>query len=192
MRRFLGWCTAAGRPAVLDRPTVTAFVAGLLDQGAEASTARSRQLALRRFSAWLVEEGETGTDRLLGVRPPKIDVKVTQVLTDDEVRALVKACAGPEMWHRRDEALVRLMTERGMRAGEAVALTLGDVDLARGLVTIRRGKGGKARTVPVEPQTAKALDRYLRARRAHRLAGTDALWLGDRGKEFTYAALHKG
>jgi integrase/recombinase XerD len=36
-----------------------------------------------------------------------------------------------------------------------------------------------------------ALDRYLRARRSHRLAETPALWLGDRGKAFSYDALHK-
>lgn len=190
-RIFLRWCAAQARPAVLDRPTVTAFVAGLLAAGAEAATARSRQLALRRFSAWLAEEGEAGTDELLGVRPPKLDVKVVRSLTDDELRALIKACAGPDMWHRRDEALVRLMTETGARAGEVVALELADVDLPRGLVTIRRGKGGKGRTVPIGPQTAKAIDRYQRARRAHRLAGSAALWLGDRGKTFTYDGLHK-
>lgn len=191
VRAFLRWCAAADRPAALDRPTVTAFVAGLLDNGAEAATARSRQLSLRRFSAWLAEEGETDIDYLLGTRPPKLDVKVVPVLTDDEVRALIKACAGPDMWHRRDEALVRLMVETGMRAGEVISLTLPDVDLTRGLVTVRRGKGGKGRTVPIGPQTAKAIDRYLRGRRAHRLADTAALWLGDRGKTFTYDALHK-
>jgi integrase/recombinase XerD len=36
-----------------------------------------------------------------------------------------------------------------------------------------------------------SLDRYLRLRRSHRLAGRPALWLGDRGKGFTYDALHK-
>ena len=191
VRAFLRWCAAEGRSALLDRPTVTAFVAALLDAGAEAATARSRQLALKRFSAWLLGEGEVDTDELITVKPPKLDVKVTPVLTDGEVRALIKACAGPDMWHRRDEALVRLMVETGTRAGEVVALTVGDVDLARGLVTVRRGKGGKGRTVPIGPQTAKAIDRYLRARRTHRLADSDALWLGDRGKTFTYDGLHK-
>ena len=42
VRRFLTWCAAHDRPAVLDRPTVTAFVAGLLDTGAEPAAARAR------------------------------------------------------------------------------------------------------------------------------------------------------
>jgi site-specific recombinase XerD len=191
VRAFLRWCAAEQRPAVLDRPAVTGFVAGLLDAGAEPATARSRHLALRRFSAWLLDEGEQDTDELLTVKPPKIDAKVTPVLTDGQVRALIKACAGAEMRHRRDEALVRFMVETGARAGEVVAMGVGDIDLARGLAVLRRGKGGKGRTVPIGPQAAKAIDRYLRARRSHRLADTPALWLGDRGKAFSYDALHK-
>jgi len=45
--------------------------------------------------------------------------------------------------------------------------------------------------VPFGPATAQALDRYLRLRRAHRLSESPALWLGDRGKGFSYDALHK-
>lgn len=70
-------------------------------------------------------------------------------------------------------------------------MRLPDLKLATGTAIIRRGKGGKGRTVPFGPQTAKALDRYVRARRTHRLVGSDALWLGDRGTGFTYDALHK-
>jgi integrase/recombinase XerD len=42
VRRFLTWCSQSDRPALLDRPTVTAFVVDLLEAGAEPATARSR------------------------------------------------------------------------------------------------------------------------------------------------------
>lgn len=63
--RYLTWCEANGHPLVRDRATVNAFVADLLDAGAAPATARSPQLAVRRFSAWLAQEGE------LGGSPPK-------------------------------------------------------------------------------------------------------------------------
>ncbi len=186
---FLRWCAAEGLPAVLDRPTVNAWVAGLFDSGAQAATARSRQMAVRRFSAWLAEEGEIARDELLGLKPPKLDTKVVPRLTDDQCRALVAACSGKEFTDRRDDALVRLMLETAIRAGEVVDMTTSDVDVTAGSAVIRRGKGGKGRIVPFGPQTGRAIDRYLRLRRSHRLADSPALWLGGGGQRFSYHGL---
>ncbi len=184
---------------MLDRATVVAFTADLLDGGAAASTAASRQLAVRRFSAWLAEEGDIDTDPLHGLRAPKIDQSVVEPLSAEQLKALLKACGtgrgratSDDLRGQRDEALLRFMMETGCRAGEVVALAVADVDLAQGTAIVRRGKGGKGRVVPFGPQTADAISRYLRQSRArHRLAKGDALWLGDRGKAFSYDALHK-
>jgi site-specific recombinase XerD len=190
VRGFLRWCDQHGHFPALDRELVKGYVADLLDGGAEASTARARQLGVRRFSAWLEEEGEVDDDPLLGLKAPKLDTKVTESLTETELRRLIKACGGKEFRDRRDEAIIRLMAETGMRAGELTSLTVPDVDLVRGLATVRRGKGGKGRVAPFGDHTARAIDRYLRARRTHRLADTDTLWLGDRGKNLEYYGLH--
>lgn len=127
--------------AALDRPGVNVFVADLLEAGAEPATTPARQLALRRFSAWLVEEGETDADALIGVKAPKLHAKLVEPLTSEQLEALVAACAGREVRDRRDETLVRFVVETGARAGEVVALRVADVDLAAGTATVRRGKG---------------------------------------------------
>jgi site-specific recombinase XerD len=197
VRFYLEWCQTSGVEP-LSRSSLATWTAHLLDNGAAASTARSRQLGVRRFTTWLAEEGEIAADPFLGIKAPKLDERVIEPLTDDEIRAMLKACAPPKgadsrqmLWHRRDEALIRFMFETGTRAGEVVALQLDDVDLAAGAAIVRRGKGGKGRSVPFGPQTSLALDRYIRLRRGHRLADTPDLWLGDRGKGFSYDALHK-
>ena len=69
------------------------------------------------------------------------------------------------------------MAETGMRAGELLDLTVGDVDLVRGIAAVRRGKGGKGRLAPFAPQTGRAVDRYIRARRGHVRADFPELWL---------------
>ncbi|WP_376713478.1 tyrosine-type recombinase/integrase [Mycobacterium intracellulare] len=68
--------------------------------------------------------------------------------------------------------MVRLLAECGLRAGELLALTVDDVDLAAAMAIIRRGKDGKARIVPFGAVTARSLDRYLRLRRNHSAADT--------------------
>ncbi|MGW4533174.1 tyrosine-type recombinase/integrase [Nocardia sp. NPDC004340] len=187
---YLGWCAAEGHPPELDRHQVNAFVANLLTSGLEPATARARQLALRRFSVWLVEEDELDSDPLLGLKPPKLDEKVSPALTDDQIKGLLKACQGKDFRDRRDEAIIRLLLETAMRAGECANIDLTDMDIRHGLVTVQRGKGGKGGIVPFGLQTGRSSDRYIRARRTHRLADSPKLWLGERSKGFSYWALY--
>jgi integrase/recombinase XerD len=191
VRGFLAWCDLEGRPATLERATVDAYIAGLLKAGAEPATAKARQLALRLFAGWLVDEGELEADPLVGLKPPKLDQKLVPVLDDSQLRALVRACDGKGLADRRDEAIIRLMLETGIRAGECIALQVADVDVRGGLALARRGKGGKGRVVAFGPATARALDRYLRLRRQHPRTDNPALWLGEGGHGFTYDGLHR-
>jgi len=191
VKAFLRWCADTGTTPELTKANVQAFTAALLENGAEAATARTRHMALRRYAAWLAAEGEIDHNPLQDVQPPKLDSKVTEALSDDQLKRLIKACNGKEFLERRDEAIVRLMAETGVRAGELLSMMLlGDIDLEHGVATVRRGKGFKGRTVPFGPQTASAIDRYLRARRTHRLADTGPLWLGGGGQTFGYHGLN--
>ncbi len=191
VNKFLRWCAETGHPAELTRTAAQAFLADLMDNGAEGNTAKSRDLALKRFAAWLVDEGELSANPLIGLKPPKADSKVVNALTDDELKRLIKTCQGKSLQDRRDEAIVRLMLETGMRANEVIGLQVADVDLHRGLATVRRGNGGKGRVTPFGAQTAAAIDRYMRARRTHRLADSGDLWVGGGGKSFRYHGLSK-
>ncbi len=76
------------------------------------------------------------------------------------------------------------MLETGVRVGEVVALETRDLDLTNALVTVRRGKGGTGRVVPIGPAATLALSQYLSLRHRHRFAESADLWLGVRGKWF--------
>ncbi len=93
--------------------------------------------------------------------------------------------------HRRDEAIIRLMMETGIRAGELTALHTDDLDLHAGRITVRFGKGGRSRTIPVGPATVQAIRDYLDLRRQHPAAEEATLWLGTRGTGFGYDGLGK-
>jgi site-specific recombinase XerD len=187
-RAYLRWCEQTGRESELAKTAAQAWVADMLDGGAEGATARARLKGLRRFSAWLAAEGEIAEDPLVGMRSPKVDRKAVQALDEDQLRRLFKACSGNQLKDRRDEAIIRLMAETGMRASEVTGLHTEDVDLARGRVHIRRGKGGAGRHAGFGAQTGLAIDRYLRARRQLGLPTGGALWVGKRGS-FGYAGL---
>jgi site-specific recombinase XerD len=153
------------------------------DRGLAPNTVAQRLAGVRQLSKWMADPEEGGiieSDPLLRLNAPKVDTAITPVLTDDQLKAMFKACQGTEFRDRRDEAMVRLMAETGARVNEVLGLDITDVDLPRGLAYIRRGKGGKGRIVPFGAMTAKAIDRYLRMRRSHPGAHMDALFLTAR------------
>jgi integrase/recombinase XerD len=195
---YLAWCAGAGVDP-LEVRSLEAWTTALMDGGRSAGTAKIRLMGVRHFTRWLLAEGEIPADPFDRVKPPKVDDPVVPVLSDDQLRALVAACqpATPaertglaSLRHKRDEAIVRLMVETGMRAAECVALEVDDLDMVARRVVIRRGKGGRGRMVAFGPNAARALDRYLRVRRLHVLADDPRLWLGDRGKALAYGGLY--
>ena len=189
--RYLSWCAEADH-LPMSRAALNSWIAGLLDGGSSPGTARIRQLAVRRFAAWLTAGGEIAADPFPGVRAPRYEPPLVEPLTDAELRALLATCvvsddhARPEdtLNDRRDEAIIRLMFETAIRSGELVDLQFNDVDLIARLITIRRGKGGRGRVIPVGQRTTEALLAYLDQREQHPLAASPDLWLGNRGQRF--------
>lgn len=84
-------------------------------------------------------------------------------LTRDEVTALV-AVAGNGRTANRNRALVVVMWRTGLRLAEVLALRLSDVDRRVQTIRVRRGKGNKARTVPLDPGAYELLRSYLEER----------------------------
>ena len=99
------------------------------------------------------------------------------MLTEDDLRALLKTCNGPRFEDRRDAAIIRLFVDSGMRLSELTGLSVDDVDLDLKVAYVL-GKGRRPRPCAFGAKTAQAIDRYLRARRGHRLGHSPALWLG--------------
>lgn len=188
VRAFMRWCAAANIEPVLDKPTVTAFDAALIDAGLEGATVAARHAAVCRFSAWIAAELDE-PNSLLGLKQPKVDSKPLAPLADDELVALFKACEGKSFVDRRDAALARVMAEAFPRAEDVLSMTVSGTNVQQGAAAVI-GKGTKPRILPFGAQTGVAVDRYLRVRRSHALADTDVFWLGAGGRRFGYSALY--
>ena len=110
---------------------------------------------------------------------------------DDEIRRLIDAARrlGTSTGLRPETyaTLFGLLVVTGMRIGEVIALDSDDVDLDKGVLTIRRTKFGKSRLVPVHDSTRAALRRYARCRaRIYPRPSTPSFLLGERGRRLTW------
>jgi site-specific recombinase XerD len=179
---FSRWLEDQGRVAALDeftRPAIREWLAQLSEQH-EPGTVRTRYRGLRRFAGWLVDEDELDDNPMRTLAPPMSAMKPVPVLSDDQLAALLKTCNGKTFNDRRDEALLRVLLDCGVRVSEACGLTVDGIDLDGGMALVK-GKGGKIRPVYFSARTARALDRYLRIRGQHRWAHLDVLLLTQRG-----------
>lgn len=100
---YVRWLESNGYPLTIDRRLVQAWVAEALANGAATATAAARLAGVRQFSKWLAREGEIPSDPLLGVVAPKGDIPLTPVLSEDQLKALFRACDGERLRDRRDE-----------------------------------------------------------------------------------------
>lgn len=193
------WLTAQGMPlapAAITAEHLRAYLAHLLSKphphtGApcKPSLAAIRYAGLRVFFGWLVTEGEIPASPLARVPAPRLAVTPPPVLTLESLRLLLKTCAGkPDFYHRRDEAILRILIDCGVRRQELAGLQLPDVafDTDPPSLAILAAKGRKPRTVAMGRTTTLALRRYLRARVQWPGADASWLWLNHHGQRLGY------
>jgi integrase/recombinase XerD len=152
-----------------------------------APTSVARMLvSLRAFYRFLLREGHIVGDPTAKVGAPKKPRSIPSAVSIEEVEDLIERPAA-DVLGRRDRAILETLYGAGLRISELVGLDVDDTDLDDGTVLIRRGKGGKARRVPVGRAAKRALGEYLSLSRpelATRSAASHAggaLFLNARG-----------
>ncbi len=176
-----------GRPFVeATRHDIRSWVVELHNTNRSASTIKIRVGALKKFYAWLVDEEEIETNPVHGVKIAPVPMPDTPVLSSDEIRALLKTCDGKSFTDIRNNAILRLFLDCGLRLSELADITVDRVDVDTGSVLVygkgsnRQGK--KSRVVQMGANCTRAMIRYLRKRDTHQYAELPDLWLGRQGK----------
>jgi integrase len=87
-----------------------------------------------------------------------------EVLSPDEVKALIRVCSTRAPTGVRNRALLVVLYRGGLRVGEALALYPKDVDSRRSTIRVLHGKGDQARTVVLDPEALAVVERWADAR----------------------------
>jgi integrase/recombinase XerC len=140
------------------------FLSALHEAG-YAKTSISRRLAsVRSFLKFGQREGWAKSNPAKALRNPRKSRKLPHFLTTEEIGKLLDAPKGNTPAAIRDRAILETLYSAGLRVSELVGLTDGDLDLAAGVVRVR-GKGKRERFAPIGSYAAKALRRWLEARK---------------------------
>ena len=162
---------------------------GVRGKRASSDTVNCRVRAVRSFFAWLERRGYTECHRLADLRPPKVQQKEIEILTDGEIKR-VFACMDPDAaLGARNTAIFSLMLDSGLRLSEVVTLKYDDVHLEDRYVKVL-GKGNKERIVAFGAACHRALVNYAHGHRTEPSGpGVDVFFLCLNGHPMTPDAL---
>jgi len=145
------------------------------------STVSNRYRSLQQFFRWAVEEEEIERSPMDRMKAPAVPDVPVPVIGEDDLRVLMKSLEGRTFRDRRDNAIIRLFLDTGLRRSELAKIAVADLDLDTRTVSVL-GKGRRVRHVRFGAKTALALDRYVRLRARERTAELPALWLAEKGR----------
>jgi integrase len=163
--------------------------------GADPSWWRVRLAAVRPFARYLAPLIPATEVPPRGLLPGPVSRRAVPYLySPAEVTALMTAAGAIRAPLRAAtcQAVIGLLAVTGLRAGEAIGLDRGDLDTGQGLLTVRSGKFGKSRQLPLHPATVAALGSYaeLRDRSCHRPA-SPAFFISLAGTRLIYKNVHR-
>ncbi len=192
---FAGWCSDHGvsRPGEIARNTIEQYQQYLFRYHKRSgeplswSTQRSRLISLGVWLKWMARTGVLPHNPFAEVDLPRPVYKLPEFLTATESEAVLHRASASRRTGLRDRAVMETLYSTGIRRTELLRLKLQDIDIERGVVAIRAGKGNRDRVVPVGERCLAWITRYLAEVRPYFLSDPteQTVFLTSHGRPFT-------
>lgn len=167
------------QPAKAGTDDVKTWMVEMLDQGRSPRTVKRRLSALRSFYKYMLRRGLVKRDITQGVIAPKTDkplpvffreseMQREQAIGERELDELMHSPDGEasprEIFElTRDNLIISMLYQTGMRRAEIIGLKDGDIDLREGQIRVF-GKRRKERIVPIGERLCGEIEAYIEVR----------------------------
>lgn len=168
--------------------TIRLFLLQLEQDGHNAGGRHAHYRTLKTFLRWWEREiePEGWKNPIIKVKAPKVSLEPLEPVDIGTIKRMIATCRAHSFFGARDRAIIFALMDTGVRASELLAMNLEDID-SSGAVLVRKGKGGKPRTVFFGRKTRKSIRSYYRQRKDDSLA----LWVNKQGDRLTYWGLRQ-
>lgn len=170
LRTFVRWAEERDlrRPGQITKPILESYQRWLFHylkadgKPLGVTTQRARLGAIQNFFAWLCKDNRLDANPAADLELPRKPGKVLpKSLSLDEVHAVLNVPDIADPLGIRDRAILETFYATGIRRAECARIDLDDLDRERGLLTVRKGKGGKDRVVPLGERALRWLGLYV-------------------------------
>lgn len=151
------------------------YVSCLEEKGFKAATISRNIASVRAFYQFMMREGIVAEDISEGIKAPKIEKRIPEILTMEEVNRLLEQPKGDSPKEIRDKAMLELLYATGIRVTELITLKLSDLNMQKGFILCK--DADKERMIPFGKEARKALIRYLEQAREHMIEDPESKYL---------------
>ena len=165
---------------------IRTYLDELKKQGKAVSTISRNLAALKSFYQYLLKEQHLDADPASKSESPKLEKKLPQVLSVQQVELLLKQPNINLPAGLRDKAMLELLYATGIRVSELITINVNDVNLELGYIKCF-GRGAKERVVPLGSIASKCVTQYLRKGRTAlvRSKQEEAMFVNHHGRRLT-------
>ena len=157
---FLQYAEEVGiDPVFAGRKALERYLQTMKKAGRAAATVSRSLASLKAFYAYLIAQGAIEANPAVGIKAPRIEKKLPQVLTPEEIERLLEQPANTDLKGFRDKAMLELLYATGMRVTEMIELGTSDVNLDLGFIHCT--SGGRERIIPIGKICTEALTAYI-------------------------------
>lgn len=189
-RWFVARTSGTFEPTAVTPALLTAYRDDILASGKKPSTVNRRVQSMKSFCRWAHREGLLEHDAGRDARfVPVVPRRPPEGLTRNEVNALLRAAkASPRGHANRNTAILQVLLQTGVRAGELVRLRAADVRVGdrHAALRVKNDADGSAREIRLNGSVRAALRAYLAERK---VSPTGPLFLSERGGHLSVGGL---
>ena len=148
--------------------------------------------ALKSFFNYLLFEGEINSSPLNDIESPKIENKLPEVLTEDEIKRLISSVNLDSKFGQRNKTIIEVLYGTGIRVSELTDLKLSNIFFDENILKVT-GKGNKERFVPLGKIASIEIKKYLNDRDKLKINSkfSDILFLNRYGRQLTRSMIFK-
>ena len=154
---------------------LNSYILYLEKEGKKPSTISRCIASMKAFFQYLLKQGILKEDLTEELKSPKIEKKVPEILSTEEVECLLKQTKGSTPKELRDCAMLELLYATGIRVSELIGLKLTDVNLK--MEYIKCQDAHKERVIPFGNVAKNAVSRYLAEGRTELVQEAESPWL---------------
>jgi integrase/recombinase XerC len=176
-------------PTHVDKKMIRSYLARLSEEKKSKRTLLRRLSALRSFFRYLCKEKVIASNPLDEIDRPKIDKKIPQFLSYEQIEHFFSMADLSNYLGYRDRCIMELFYSSGLRISELIGLNREDFDFKQQTVRVR-GKGKKERVIPVTKSAAEWISAYLN-HPSREEVDEKAIFLNKYGKRLTVRSVDR-